>query len=122
MTTVPRVPVEGSFGLGMGKVTLTIVVGEGQQGFSLVKVEDEHKGEGEELREVELGTSEELRGKRLFIDTAVTVTNSLTTRTSVRYTLRQGARQQNYDGFKTLAALGDSVIYEGDIQFKAEEN
>jgi hypothetical protein len=122
MTTVPRVPVEGSFELGTGQVTLSIVVGEGQQGFSLVKVEDEEKGEGEEITNLELGTSDEVRGKRLFIDTDVTVTNPLTMRTSVRYTLKQGATEQNYDGSKTLGAVGDSVIYEGEIDFKAEEN
>ncbi len=117
MNGVPRVPIEGEFQLAAGEVRVSVVVGEMQQGYSLVSFDDTDVVEGERIEEHPVGDPGDLRGRTLYTDTTVTVTNPATTRTAVTIIMTQAGRTQQYPGARQLSALGDTLIYEGTIRF-----
>ena len=115
---VPTVPVGGTFALGTGVVTISVIVGELQQGFTIVMLDDVEVASGRRISDQPIGDAAALRDKTLWVDTTVTVTNPHTTRTSVRLVVDDGANTENYVAARQLNAIGDSVIYEGRITLK----
>jgi hypothetical protein len=113
---VPTVPVEGEFRLGTdGVISISVLIGELQQGFTIVMLDDVELVSGARVIDHQVGTAESLRGKTLWVDTTVTVTNPQTTRTSVRLVVDDGSDAEAYSAARQLNAIGDSVIYEGRI-------
>ena len=113
---VPTVPVDGDFTMGTGRViSISVLIGELQQGFTIVMLDDVELVSGARVIDHRVGTAESLRGKTLWVDTTVTVTNPQTTRTSVRLVVDDGSDAEAYTASRQLNAIGDSVIYEGRI-------
>ena len=115
-STVPTVPVDGEFAMGTGGIiSISVVVGELQQGFTVVMLDDVELVSGARIIDHRVGVAENLRGKTLWVDTTVTVTNPQTTRTSVRIVVDDGSHAEGFSAARQLNAIGDSVIYEGRI-------
>jgi hypothetical protein len=98
-----------------GIISISVLIGELQQGFTVVMLDDVELVSGARIIDHKVGAAEDLRGKVLWVDTTVTVTNPQTTRTSVRLVVDDGADAEGYSGTRQLNAIGDSVIYEGRI-------
>jgi hypothetical protein len=114
---VPTIPISGDFALGAGAVNITVVIGELQQGFTIVMLDAAELASGSQVRNQAIGLPAQLAGKTLWADTTVTITNPLTMRTSVQIVLDDGVQTRVYPAARQLAAVGDSVIYEGRIRF-----
>jgi len=68
---------------------LTVIIGDGQVGASVVKLETQILGT-HDIEDLEIGEGSEIRSKRLYVKTMVTDINDLTNWTSVTYRLSGG--------------------------------
>src|SRR5262245_25109777 len=75
--------------VGAGSISLGIVVGNGQLGASVVRLNDQPIAPGQDGKFV-IGQGGDLIGKILTVSTVVTVTNPATRQVSVQYTLNGG--------------------------------
>ena len=103
--------------VGAGDVTLTVVIGEGQLGSSLVKVGEKQLTIGD-VTKLKVGKGSAVAGKDLFIKTVVTDVNDKTDRTSVRYELKGGTVDKTFDLDATVDEEGGSVIYRATFALK----
>ena len=76
-------------------VKVTVRVGDGQKGYTVVYIGSEEKTAGSSI-EHDLGPGEDLEGKELRVSTTVTDTNKSTNRTSVTYVLQGGPKKETF--------------------------
>ena len=91
-------------------VQLSIVIGDAQVGVSVVKLGNKLLASGE-IKNLALGGGPQLRGKALFVKSAVTDVNDSTNHTSLTYRFRCGAQQREFLSSATVDEEGGSVIY-----------
>ncbi len=104
------VNLQTDYAVDSGDVSLTITIGDGQLGSSLVRLNDKELGIGE-IDGLKVGKGSAVAGKELFIKTVVTDVNDKTDHTSVRYELKGGASDQTFDLDGSVDEEGGSVIY-----------
>jgi hypothetical protein len=102
-------------GGGAGAVTLSVIVGDGQFGTSLVTADATDFPPGD-VSELELGTASALRGTLLKIKTIVTDINDRTNSTSLTYSLRGGVAPLDAIVSATVDEEGGSVVYRATFQ------
>jgi hypothetical protein len=110
--------VQGEYRVGHADVTLRIVVGEGQIGTSLVRLDDRDIASGA-IAMVRIGAGSELAGRRLRVATTVTDVQRLTNRTSVRYVLSGGPEDATFDAAAKVDEDGGSIHYAARFDFVA---
>jgi hypothetical protein len=93
-------------------VSLSVVIGQGAIGSSLVILDGNHLVAGTGVQNFRIGTGASLRGKVLVITSAMVATHSLTSQT---VSLTGGAPQSWTD--QHAAAAGDNVVYVCVVQF-----
>jgi hypothetical protein len=91
-------------------VQLTVLVGDAQVGASVVKLGKKILASGE-IDKLDLGNGKQLRGKPLFVKSAVTDVNDSTNQTSLTYEFKCGAKRRRFQSEATVDEDGDSVIY-----------
>ena len=103
--------------LTTGEVTVSVVIGEGQIGSSLVRVGPKEIAIGAVTKQ-KIGKGSALAGKALLIKTVVTDVNDQTNRLSVRYELQGGKADKVFDLESTVAEEGDSVVFRATFKLK----
>jgi hypothetical protein len=89
---------------------LSVVVGDAQIGASIVKLGKKTLGTGT-ITDLVLGAGPALRGKPLYVKSAVTDVNDSTNHTSLTYRFRSGSAIREYVSMASVDVEGDSVIY-----------
>lgn len=79
-----------------GDVTISVVVGQGQRGYTSVSHDGLELGHGPTITELAIGDGAVIRGTELRVSTTVTDTNPNTNLTSVTYTLKGGREDRTY--------------------------
>ena len=77
-------------------VVITVVVGNGQMGNTLVAVDDRVLANTDDINELEIGTAADLKGKTLYVITTVSQTNVALPDAIVSYRMRGGAEPRDY--------------------------
>lgn len=98
------------YDVGQKQVRLSIVVGDGQIGSSVVKLGKKLIAKGD-IDKVLLGSGAQLRGKTLFVKSVVADVNDQTNHTSLTHQFRGGAGNQDFVSQASVEQDGDSVIY-----------
>ena len=104
-----------SYQTGAGKVTLDIVVGDGQIGASVVKLNQKEIAR-DQILGLNLGEGNTLTGKTITVKSVVTDVNDATNKTSISYIFKRGVKQI----FQSKAEVdqnGDSIIYRALFRF-----
>jgi len=78
-----------------GAVTITVMIGEGQIGGGVVKIDGKQIGVTP-VSKLSLGTESDLKGKTILIKTIVADENPETNKTSVTYGFDQDGKQQQF--------------------------
>jgi hypothetical protein len=97
-------------------VTLTVVVGDGQIGSSIVKLGAKALAQGD-IDGVTIGSGPTIKRKPLFVKSVVTDVNDSTNHTSVTYQLAGGRLDQEFVCAGTVEDNGDSIIYRAKFNF-----
>lgn len=103
--------------ISSGEVTVSVVIGEGQIGSSLVRLGTREITIGAVTKQ-KIGKGTALGGKELFIKTVVTDVSDQTNRLSVRYELKGGKANKVFDLESTVAEEGDSVVFRATFKLK----
>ncbi len=88
--------------LDPGVITITVLVGSGQRGNTLVAIGSQVLANGPIINALEIGKGNELAGKTLTVISNVSQTNTSTQDAVVTYQLRGGAEDREHrldDGF-----------------------
>lgn len=102
--------VRGTYAVGAGEVTLRIVVGEGQFGTSLVRLDTVDLASGT-VAMVRIGAAPEIVGKQIAVSTTVTDVQRFTNRTAVQYVLSGGPEQSEFRASGEVDEEGGSIHY-----------
>ncbi len=98
-------------------VTLRIIVGDGQIGTSLVKVDGVELASGH-VAMVRLGAGNALKGATARVITTVTDVQRGTNHTSIRYVLSGGVDEATFDTDADVPRDGGSVQYIARFRFE----
>jgi len=101
-----------------GAVVLTIKIGEGQLGTSVVRLGETQLDIGE-IDVLEIGQGPDLAGQVLFIKTVVADVNDNTNHTSVSYELQGGKADKVFNLDGTADEEGGSVVYRASFSLKS---
>jgi len=99
-----------------GDVSLTVTIGNGQLGASLVRLGTREIGSGQ-IKDLPVGKGPAITGKTLTVKTVVADVNDKTNRTNVGYSLKGGKVPKDYDLEATVDQEGDSIIYRATFEF-----
>lgn len=99
-----------------GDIYLTIVIGNGQPGSSIVKINKIIIKDGE-IKNLKLGNGNELKGKTLSVTSYVDDYQVNTNDTCIQYLLTGGKEPKKYYLDATVDVDGDRVVYNTDIKF-----
>ncbi len=114
---MPRLKrLQGEYRVTDADVTLRIVVGQGQIGTSLVRLDDKDVASGA-IAMLVIGAGPALVGRRLRVATTVTDVQRLTNRTSVRYVLSGGPEPAVFDTTADVEEEGGSIHYTARFDF-----
>lgn len=111
------VKLQTDYEVDTGDVTLTIIIGDGQIGTSLVRLDGKELAIGD-VTELKLGKGSSLAGKELFIKTVVADVNDKTNNTSVSYQLKGGVSDREFHLDGSVNEEGGSVIYRAAFELK----
>ena len=106
-----------TYEVAQGNVTLTIIIGNAQLGSSLVKVNNEEIGRGQ-ISDLSIGSGVIIAGKTLSIKSVVTDVNDKTNLTSIRYILKGGKADKEFDLNATVNEEGASIIYRAKFELQ----
>jgi len=101
---------ETSYQVAEGTVNVTVIIGNAQIGVSSVVLGDEIIATGD-ITEEDVGKGPELIGQQLVVKTVVADVNDSTNRTNVKYLLKGGKMEQEFNLYAIVDEDGDSVIY-----------
>src|SRR5437879_2658511 len=105
------------YAVAAGRVTLSVLVGDGQMGTSVVRLDQEQLAIGD-ITDLAIGRGPDIAGKQLFVKTVVTDVNDKTNHTSVRYELKGGKADKNFDLAESVDQEGGSIIYRATFALK----
>jgi hypothetical protein len=114
--SVKSVKLETDYEVGDAPVRISILIGDGQFGTSVMWVGEHIFGPGD-IEDVVLGTGPDLIGETLVIKSNVTDINDQTNHTSVTYDLDGGMAAARHVVEAIVDEEGDSVIYRTRIRF-----
>ncbi|MGH7503452.1 MAG: hypothetical protein ACREL7_17135 [Longimicrobiales bacterium] len=114
--SVKSVRFETEYHVADGDVRITIRIGEGQFGTSVMTLEDRVFGPGD-VNDVLLGPGSQLGGLVLQVKSIVTDINDMTDRTSIAYELEGGHVPATHVLVASVDEEGGSVIYRSRIRF-----
>jgi hypothetical protein len=114
MDNQKAVSFSSAYRVGNGPIKLTVTIGDGQFGSTLVQVGDQLL-DHERTFDAVIGNGSDLAGKLLRIFSVVTDTNKQTNRTSVTYRLEGGPEVLEHTLSFTVAQERASVDYEAEI-------
>ena len=97
------------YAVAAGRVTLSVLVGDGQMGTSVVRLDQEQLAIGD-ITDLAIGRGPDIAGKQLFVKTVVTDVNDKTNHTSVRYELQGGKADKNFDLAESVDQECGSII------------
>jgi Icc-related predicted phosphoesterase len=109
---------ETDYVVAAGDISLSVIIGDGQLGSSLVRLGDEELAIGDVDR-LKIGSGGAIAGKDLFIKTVVTDVNDNTDHTSVRYELKGGKADKVFDLEESADEEGGSVVYRATFTLKS---
>lgn len=98
---------------GGGTIALSLTIGEGQHGFSIVSLDGQRllKVSGS-FSSLHLGDAADVAGKQLLVRSVVNDVLSETNRMSITYRLRGGIKRGDFDSEGRVQNEGDSLIFE----------
>jgi hypothetical protein len=96
---------------GEKPATLTVTIGDVQAGGTAVMVDGQVVHASDNVKNLVLGKSKELRGKEVACTTTVQDINPNSNRTSVTYTLRFGDAVQEFPYQVTVSESGGRAVY-----------
>ncbi|HKW41550.1 MAG TPA: hypothetical protein VJN39_09890 [Gemmatimonadales bacterium] len=85
-----------NYKLAPGDVRLTVLVGNGHRGNTLVAVGSDVLVNQPDIRNVRIGSADDLRGKTLSVITTVSQVNTATADAIVTYQARGGAENRDF--------------------------
>jgi hypothetical protein len=104
--------------VGAGNITLSITVGEGQVGGSVVRLGDQDVAIGD-VKRVTIGPGPSVKGKELFVKSVVTDVDRKADRTSVRYELKGGREDRVFQLEATVNKKGGAAVYRATFHLKS---
>ena len=99
-----------------GGVTLTVVIGDGQIGDSIVTFEGNELGRST-IHSLPIGAGPSLRGKDLFVKSIVTDVNDRTNHTSITYVFTGVVGKETFPEAEAVDQDGDGIIYRAKFSF-----
>jgi hypothetical protein len=102
--------------VGPGRIFLTVLIGNAQIGSSLVKLGEKEIGRGN-INNLPIGNGSELVEQVLSIKSIVSDVSDKTNLITVRYTLKGGKIDKDYDLREEVAEEGDSTTFRTSIVF-----
>jgi hypothetical protein len=106
------------YAVGSGSVTLTVIIGNAQIGASRVKLDGKEIDRGQ-IEDLIVGNGPQIIGKTLSIKSAICDVSDKTNVLTVRYTLKGGKSDKNFDLEDSVAIEGDSLVFRATIGFQA---
>lgn len=119
--SVKSVKLETDYEVGDDPVRISILIGDGQFGTSVMWIGERIFGPGD-IANVVLGDGADLTGETLVIKSIVTDINDQTNHTSVTYDLDGGPVAANHVVEAVVDQEGDSVIYRTRIRFTSAQD
>jgi len=116
---VEELDVEFTYTVGDEPVFLTIEIGDGQIGGSVVRKNGETLGDTGIIKNRKLGKGADLVGAEIDIKTLVADVNDDTNETSVTYVVK-GAQPQRLTAKRAVENNGDGVLYRAKLVFQTE--
>ena len=107
-----------TYEVAQGSITLTIIIGNAQLGSSLVKLDNKELDRGK-IDNLLLGAGPDIAGKTLSIKSVITDVNDKTNLTSIRYVLKGGKVDKDYDLNATVDEEGASIIYRAKFELQS---
>lgn len=101
-----------SYAVANGDVAISVLIGDGQKGYTEVLVDGALRTSGADVRDYVLGKGTDLAGHRLRITSTVTDTNAQTNHTCVNYVLQGGVQDRTYQLEYTVQHDLDTVDYD----------
>jgi hypothetical protein len=114
--SVKSVRFETEYRVADGDVHVTVRIGDGQFGTSVMMLADQTFGPGD-VNDVVLGAGPDLSGLELRVKSIVTDINDMTNRTSIAYDLTGGEAPATHVLVATVDEEGGSVVYRTRIRF-----
>ncbi|QDU66396.1 hypothetical protein [Engelhardtia mirabilis] len=108
---------EADYQLGAEPVLLTVTIGNGQFGTSLVRLNSAEKCRGD-IGDLELGKPGSLKGKKVRVKSVVTDVRDETNRLTVTYKLAGGAQDQTFVSTGVVENDGDSMLFRAIFNLK----
>lgn len=99
------------------KVKMSVVIGDGQIGSSVIRLENQLLRMGD-INDLEIGNGNDLIGKKLTVKSIVADVNDQTNYTSITYKLSGGKEEGNFKLEENVTNDGDSIIYRAEINFE----
>lgn len=112
-----NVKIDTTYKVSQSDVSLTIIIGDAQLGASIVMLGDKELGIGE-IENLLIGKGPDIAGKILSIKSIVSDVNDKTNHTSIRYVLKGGKNEKEYDLGGTVDEEGASIIYRARFHLK----
>ena len=103
------IDLRADYEVGDDDVELTITIGDGQIGTSVVKLGTKELGRGA-ISDLPIGAGPSIKTKSLTTKSIVTDVNDRTNKTSVTYVLTGGVRDQTFQSLGTVDQNGDVII------------
>jgi hypothetical protein len=103
-----------SYMVADGEVKLTVVIGDGQLGASIVFLNTTPIEKGE-IKDQVIGLGKSLHGSKLLVKTVVSDVNDQTNHTCITYILTGGVKDNSFSLEATVANEGDSIIYKAEF-------
>ena len=100
-------------------ITVTVVVGNGQRGNTLVAVDSEELANGPNVTSLAIGKGTDLAGKTLTLLTTVSQTNTSTPDAVVTYRVRGGAQDRDFQLQHAFADGEVQIQFDGTIDLSA---
>ncbi|PYO83085.1 MAG: hypothetical protein DMD65_06815 [Gemmatimonadetes bacterium] len=100
-------------------ITVTVVVGNGQRGNTLVAVGSEELANGPNITNLVIGNGSDVAGKALTLLTTVSQTNTSTPDAVVTYRVRGGAQDRDYQLQEAFADGEVQIQFDGTVDLTA---
>ena len=112
-----EVKLEADYPLASDPVVLSVVVGNGQFGSSVVHLKYTEKGRGE-ITDLEIGSARTCKGKKLTVKSVVTDVRDETNNMVVTYVLKGGVSEQSFTSSGLVEREGGSLLFRAVFHLK----
>jgi hypothetical protein len=107
-----------TYQVATGIVTLSVLIGNAQLGFSQVRLDNNEIKHGD-IKDIDIGNGPDLIGKTLTVKTPVFDVSNQTNVLTVRYILKGGLKEKTYNLQKEVSEEGGGAFFFASFEFKS---